>query len=162
MSTTHRHLQQTSLPSELAPIDSTTAPDRYIEYLAIPLTLFSSTLNITIILNIVYCLLYCLGIILLSIAVVLTASENITGFIVVIYCTAFLGLVCVTSFDIIGEAMGKSDGLALERPSEAEEPVANVVEAIIEPALETVIEPVLEAIGVRPRRRRHTYSNLTC
>ncbi|TID22033.1 hypothetical protein E2P81_ATG11147 [Venturia nashicola] len=157
MSTTH---ERTSLTLDI---------DKCIDYLAISLTLFSTALNITIILNIFYCLLYFLSTVLVSLGNFLTASENIIGFIAITYCTAVLGLAGVTFFDIAGQAMeDHGDGLALERLFE--EDLVDRLKGVVQAEMEDVVEPVLEVVGapeleagsVRRPQAKHKYSNLTC
>lgn len=171
MSTTHQQHQQTASPPKLPSTKhiSWTTFAKSIDYLAIPLALLSIALNIIIILNIIYCILLYIGTILISIGQILTTSENIIGFIAIIYCAAILGFGYVVVLDIAEGVSEEGRRLALVRLLQAEE-LMDMVETVLEPVPETVIkpvpetslEPVPEIVHVRPVRPVHRYSNLTC
>lgn len=152
MSTPSQKQQQTSPSSKLSPIDRPFWKhlDKLIDFLATHLALTSVALNITIILNIIYCLLFSIATFLLSVADFLTTSENIIGFIAIIYCTEFLRFGFGTIFEIAWTATEEGDKLALERLLQSDGPV-----------VKAVVEPVLETIRVHPYRPVYTYLNLT-
>lgn len=137
MSTPSQNQQQTSASSTLPPVDRPfwTHLDKLIDFLATPLALTAVALNTTIILNIIYCLLFCISTILLSLGNFLTTSEYIIGFIVIIYCTTFLGFGFKAIFEIAWTAKEEGDKVALERLLQ---PYGPVVTAVVEPVRETI------------------------
>ncbi|KAE9979151.1 hypothetical protein EG327_007148 [Venturia inaequalis] len=140
-----------------------TALDKSIDSLALPLTISSTALNITILLNIIYYLLSSISTLLLSLSQLLTTSEHIIGLIAITYCTAVLGLAGVTFLDILGEAMEGDGGgeMALERLLRVDGAVERV-NGVVDPVMAAVVEPVLEILCVPDTGPRHAYSNLTC